>query len=297
MNEATLGLMVVAVVTVVFLLWFYNLQGQFGKLKDTKACELSVIEASKAGTGNFIELQCSTRAITIKSDGVYQSSLRGSGVRKPVQEKYLSYDQVVRRLERSRAGQPTVGAAISGTTGKPTKQEVLNEMGLYALATEMATCWRQFGEGSAAIDPFKSNVLMSENRCITCATITFDESYLRELGQNELKDFTKYLSDNTIDAKGTTFYNYVRPKEYQLNTAGQAALGTSVVAVPWLLLLVSTPTETKVQTSDTIQLNQEYVITYSYLDAAWFASWGLSKTDATVYLWPIDYRPSCDVLY
>ena len=271
-----LAVIVIALSAIVIFSFFSPLQAVVRKGTDIETCKLSVRAASTALIGNAITIKCPTQRILIKADGVYRSGVQGSA-----SNKFMSTGDAARRLQAE--GIKT-----------PTKKQVALEMAQYAIAKEMATCWSEFGEGK--LNPFKSRVLISDFHCVTCAVIDFDQSFKDAVGQNGIAagetGFTNYLKTHKVD--GTmTFYAYLRPK------LTESRFDIAPEDLPVNADLIDAAYSPKVKATDYVQFDTTQVITLQKQDAAYLARWFTTAEggQASVVMWPAEYRPYCDVLF
>lgn len=289
-----IAIIMIAMASIALFVWWSSLQSIVEKGTDLEVCQTTVAAADKlkSGTGGvlqFVEIDCPTQHITIKADGAYRRSLRSKD-----QTRYLSSSQVEQRLKNR--GIP-----------KPTEKEIAIELGDYVVANEMAVCWNEFGEG--ALNPFKSGVLVSDDRCVTCAVIDFDESYRKAVGDSSIKGFTNYLKEvHKDDSK--TYYEYLRPQLAELNTVGKGVLSGVAAPISPLIYdflqgknlplnswLIDANGQPRVPALENIYLGEPLVVTFTNRDAAWFAKWGVDKVQAAVMIWPASASPGCDSLY
>lgn len=293
--KTLMTLILIALVAIALFVWWYSLQGVVEKGSDIQACTATVAAADKLKSGSggalqFVEIECPTQRITVRQDGAYRRSLRTRA-----ETKYVTRAQVEARLK----GRGVV---------RPAEKEILEELGRYVVANEMAICWKQFGEG--ALNPFKSAVLVSDDRCVTCAVIDFDPAFIRAFGDSWMPGFTQYLKETPKD-DAASYYEYLRPQLAELSGAGKtgvAALaplpiaplvydllqGRNLPVNSWLLDENGLP---RAQSLDNIYMPEPLVVTFTNRDAAWFAKWGVSQVPAAVMIWPASASPGCDALY
>jgi hypothetical protein len=275
-----IGLIILAVTAIALFAWQYNLEASVKKGTDIQACEATVDAASTAAIGNLVTIQCPTQMIIIKDDGVYRNSIR---TKSP--EKYLSTGTAARRLQKS-------------GNQKPSENEVLMEMAKYSMAQEMAICWRVWGEGKK--NPFKTRTLYSGNRCVTCAVVHFDPSFLKKVGGVGFNGFGQYLKDTKMD-DGRTYFDYLRPEREKFE-AKFSSYDSVIMSYVYKDIVGEERTqggrEENVNAHDIYLFKDDMVITYLQGDSDLLTSvFYKDRPNAAVYGWPSDLRPPCDTLY
>jgi hypothetical protein len=143
------------------------------KTTTTELCRISVIAkaaASKAtlGAAGFLDLNCETDRVVIKSDYVYDNEGK---------EKISSF---------------------SGATKQDKIKKIIAEKG--------RDCWYQFSKGEFDITAVFGNPSSGEEACIVCSEIAFDSSIRKEFP--ELVNFSGWLSNNTMDGTEQTYSEY-----------------------------------------------------------------------------------------
>jgi hypothetical protein len=276
-----IGLIILAVTAIALFAWQYNLEASVRKGTDIEACQATVDAASTAAIGNLVTIQCPTQMIVIKDDGVYRNSIRSK-----TPEKYLATGTAARRLQ-----------ALGNQN--PTENDVLMEMAKYAIAQEMAICWRVWGEGNK--DPFKTRTLYSGNRCVTCDVVHFDPSFVSKVGGVGFKDFGQYLKDTNMSS-GMTYFNYLRPENEKFAARGITTYVSPLLAYTYQNIVGDEHTQggraDSVNADDIYLYKDDIVLTYlqgtsDLLSRVFFTD----KPKAAVYGWPVNLRPPCDVLY
>ena len=268
-NEMLVLISVALVILVIFGIW-NPLQAAVEQGTDVQVCLATVRAASSSYIGNLVEINCPTQYITLKADGAYVRSVRTS-----TSQRFLTTAEMGRRLENQ-------------GVKSPTESQKRAELASYIIAQQMATCWQAFGEGT--LDPFKSRVFVTEDRCVTCAVLSFDTSFIDQNGPDAV-DLKAYLQKTKMPDGKATYYNYLRP------TLEETWLGIeNVLNSPMNAFLSDAAGNPVVQVFPMLKFYEPLVITYVNKDWPILAKWGQTKAAASVIAWPLSARPSCDAL-